>query len=124
MYKRQIILFIVVGDVAQIPWINKMLSTMIVGNEVAGGILISQIVSNVPAAILIARFTSNGNALLLGVNIGGLGTLIASMASMISLDFYSKSMAAEQKKYMVTFLGYNAFFLGCMVILRLVLQWI
>ena len=87
-----IILFIVVGDVAQIPWINKILSTMIVGNEVAGGILISQIVSNVPAAILIARFTSNGNALLLGVNIGGLGTLIASMASMISLDYYEKSI--------------------------------
>ena len=116
-----IILFIVVGDVAQIPWINKMLSTMIVGNEVAGGILISQIVSNVPAAILIARFTSNGNALLLGVNIGGLGTLIASMASMISLDYYEKSIFADKKAYILSFTKYNILFLLIEIVLVLLL---
>lgn len=116
-----IILFIVVGDVAQIPWINKILSTMIVGNEVAGGILISQIVSNVPAAILIARFTSNGNALLLGVNIGGLGTLIASMASMISLDYYEKSIFADKKAYILSFTKYNILFLLIEIVLVLLL---
>lgn len=119
-----ILLFVIVGNIAAVPVIESWLGTIVAKHEFVCGVFVSQIISNVPAAILLSKFTSNGMDLMLGVNVGGLGTPIASMASMISLDFYSKSMAAEQKKYMITFLGYNAFFLGCMVILRLVLQWI
>ena len=50
----------------------------------------SQIISNVPAASLLSKFTENGNALLAGVNVAGLGTLIASMASLISYKYVVK----------------------------------
>lgn len=75
------------------------------------GILVSQVVSNVPAAILLSKFTQNSTALLIGVNIGGLGTLIASMASMISLEYYKKTSAANSKKYIACFTKYNLIFL-------------
>lgn len=104
-------LFILVGDIAQIPWINSFLSHIISGREIGGGILVSQIVSNVPAAILLSKFTQNSTALLIGVNIGGLGTLIASMASMISLEYYKKTSAANSKKYIASFTKYNLIFL-------------
>jgi Na+/H+ antiporter NhaD/arsenite permease-like protein len=104
-------LFILVGDIAQIPWINSFLSHIISGREIGGGILVSQIVSNVPAAILLSKFTQNSTALLIGVNIGGLGTLIASMASMISLEYYKKNSAANSKNYIACFTKYNLIFL-------------
>ena len=104
-------LFILVGDIAQIPWINSFLSHIISGREIGGGILVSQIVSNVPAAILLSKFTQNSTALLIGVNIGGLGTLIASMASMISLEYYKKTSVANSKKYIACFTKYNLIFL-------------
>ena len=104
-------LFILVGDIAQIPWINSFLSHIISGREIGGGILVSQIVSNVPAAILLSKFTQNSTALLIGVNIGGLGTLIASMASMISLEYYKKTSAANSKNYIACFTKYNLIFL-------------
>ncbi len=119
-----IVLFVLVGNIAALPAIERWLGIIVAKHEFVCGVLLSQIISNVPAAILLSKFTSNGMDLMLGVNVGGLGTPIASMASMISLDFYSKSMAAEQKKYMVTFLEYNGLFLGCMFLLRLLLQWI
>lgn len=111
-----IFLFIVVGDIAQIPWINNFLSHIISGREIGGGILISQIVSNVPAAILLSKFTQNGTSLLVGVNIGGLGTLIASMASMISLEYYKKSAVANPRKYIWCFTKYNLIFLALEIV--------
>ncbi len=97
-------LFILVGDIAQISWINSLLSHIISGREIGGGILVSQIVSNVPAAILLSKFTQNSTALFNRVNIGGLGTLIASMASMISLEYYKKpALQIQKKKYIACF---------------------
>jgi Na+/H+ antiporter NhaD/arsenite permease-like protein len=75
-------------------------------------ILISQIISNVPASILLAEFTTNWEPLLLGVNIGGLGTIIASMASVISYKLYIQNDPNDGKKYLLKFSIYNFLFLA------------
>lgn len=72
------------------------------------GILASQFISNVPAAMLMAAFTEQRKALLLGVNIGGLGTLIASMASVISYKLFAEAHPAQIRQYLLLFLYYNA----------------
>lgn len=70
------------------PAVSDLLHKLIRGRELGAGILLSQCISNVPAAILLSGFTDKVTPLLYGVNIGGLGTLIASLASLISYRFY------------------------------------
>ena len=65
--------------------------------------LVSQCISNVPAAVMLAGFTDQARALLLGVNIGGMGTPIASLASLISYQFYSKSHLSVNRYYLAVF---------------------
>ncbi len=99
-------------------FINSMLSTP--AKTYLTSIITSQVISNVPAALLLSGFTTNGDMLLLGVNVGGLGTLIASMASVISFKLYSSSEQAQTpqgKKYFGVFTIYNLILL---VILGLV----
>ena len=89
-------------------FINSMLSTPL--KTYITGIITSQVISNVPAALLLSGFTTNGDMLLLGVNVGGLGTLIASMASVISFKLYSSSEEGRSpagKKYFGVFTVYN-----------------
>ena len=102
-------------------FINSMLSTQL--STYITGIAASQIISNVPAALLLSGFTQNGNMLLLAVNVGGLGTLIASMASVISFKLYSASEEGKSHSggnYFGTFTFYNVvllIFLGILVYL-------
>ena len=93
-------------------FINTMLSTPFKSYITA--ILSSQVISNVPAALLLSEFTENGDMILLGVNVGGLGTLIASMASVISFKLYnnsSEAKTAQGKKYFGIFTLYNVILL-------------
>lgn len=85
-----VFLFVFIGNLGRIEAVNNYLEGIVNGNEVIAGVLCSQVISNVPAAILLSRFTDNVKQLLIGVNIGGLGTLIASMASLISFKFIQK----------------------------------
>jgi len=103
--------FIFVGNLGTIESVKTVLSQILSGRELLLGILTSQLVSNVPAAIMLSGFTENAKQLLLGVNIGGLGTLIASLASLISFRIYAKSSGARIGKYFWTFTGYNIFIL-------------
>lgn len=121
LLKKFVILFIIVGNVAAIPVIKEYLSTLVSGHEFWCGVLISQVVSNVPGAILLSGFTTNGLQLLLGVNVGGLGTLIASMASMISLDYYGKSKGHDNKRYIGVFTLANVLCLIAMIALYLII---
>ena len=82
--------FILIGNLGRIDVIRNSLSAIVGGHEVATAVLSSQVISNVPAAMLLSPFTENGRALIVGVNLGGLGTLIASMASLITYKFYAK----------------------------------
>ena len=84
---------------------------MIAGRELSAGILLSQVISNVPAAMLLSGFTEAYEPLLLGVNIGGLGTLIASMASVISYKMYAVRQGARPGRYLALFTAINVAFL-------------
>lgn len=99
--------FIFVGNVGRIGFISDWIASAMTGREVLLSALLSQAMSNVPAALLLSGFTENYAALLKGVNIGGLGTIIASMASLISYKLYAARPDADKTRYMLTFTVYN-----------------
>lgn len=106
-----VFLFIFIGNLGNIPSVSEWLSNTVNGNEVITGVLASQVFSNVPAAILLSGFTQNAGSLLTGVNLGGLGTLIASMASLISFKFIQKEKTSTSK-YLLVFTAINIVFLA------------
>lgn len=113
--------FIFIGNMKQISLVHELISKLLVHHEVLMGIGASQIISNVPAAILLSGFTDDYSALLIGVNLGGLGTLIASLASLISFKFYTNSNGSDTKRFLGIFTLYNAIFLGVLFVLSLIL---
>ncbi len=114
--------FIFIGNVKAIPELSSMLGGIIKGNELWAGILASQVISNVPAAILLSGFSENIKMLLWGVDIGGLGTLIASLASLISYKIYIKSENSNGKKYFVQFTVVNVVYLAALGVIALVVS--
>ena len=95
--------FVFAGNLARIEAVSRLLRGMLEGREYLVSLLASQVISNVPAALLLSGFTSDAQALLLGVNIGGLGTPIASLASLISLKLYAHSEHAHTGRYLLVF---------------------
>ena len=95
--------FIFAGNLARIDAVSALLRRLLAGREYPVTLLTSQIISNVPAALLLSGFTDQSRALLLGVNIGGLGTPIASLASLISMKLYSHSDHAHTGRYLLEF---------------------
>ena len=95
--------FIFAGNLARIDAVSALLRRLLAGREYPVTLLTSQIISNVPAALLLSGFTDQSRALLLGVNIGGLGTPIASLASLISMKLYSHSDHAHTGRYLMEF---------------------
>ena len=116
-----IFLFVFIGNLGNISQINGWLSSVVNGNEVPVGVLASQVFSNVPATILLSGFTNNATDLMIGVNIGGLGTLIASMASLISFKFIQKENVSIAK-YFGLFTLFKVLFLAAHIILWLVIK--
>lgn len=108
--------FVFVGNIARIEAVREFFSEVLAEREVIISVLLSQVISNVPAAVMLSEFTENGKALLLGVNIGGLGTIIASLASLISFQYYRSSEGARSGKYMLVFSAVN---IGLLAILML-----
>ena len=101
--------FIFIGNISHTSlalYLKQSLLGTAAGTYVAG-VLASQFISNVPAAMLLAGLTREADALLLGVNIGGLGTLIASMASVISYKLFVAEHPYQAGTYLRTFLYYN-----------------
>lgn len=99
--------FVFVGNIARISAVSEFLSSVLTGRELLVGAVLSQGISNVPAAVMLAGFTRNGAPLLLGVNIGGLGTIIASLASLISFQLYRNARGARSGRYMAVFSAVN-----------------
>lgn len=114
--------FVFIGNMKQIDAINQWILDIITGNERMIGIFASQIISNVPAAMLLSGFTNDFKELLYGVNIGGLGTLIASMASLISYRFYGKAYPKRKKAYFKQFTVYNVVFLAVLYGFTMILK--
>ncbi len=103
--------FIFIGNLKRIPAVDELLTQLVSGRELWAGILTSQVISNVPAAILLADFSREIPALLTGVNLGGLGTLIASLASLISFQLFARAFPQKKGAYFRTFTLYNVGFL-------------
>ena len=114
--------FIFIGNMKQIEAINQWIMDIITGNELVIGVLSSQVISNVPAAMLLSGFTTDFKELLYGVNIGGLGTLIASMASLISYRFYGKAYPEHKKAYFKQFTIYNIVLLVIILGITMILK--
>ncbi len=102
-----IALFILIGNLQNIPFFNSLFSQWIIGNEVIWGVLVSQVISNVPAAILLSGFSTNYEAIIVGINIGGLGTLIASMANLISYKILAREFNDFKSRYLIVFTVLN-----------------
>lgn len=115
-----IVLFVIIGFLKDIEAVRNFLGGLVAGNEVIVSVVTSQVISNVPAAVLLSAFTNDYRGLLVGTNIGGLGTLIASMASLITYRLYKKQLTGKGTgRYMAVFTGINLLFLGVMLLLRL-----
>ena len=103
--------FIFAGNLARIDAVYSLLQRLLSGREYITSLLASQVISNVPSALLLSGFTTNAKALLLGVNIGGLGTPIASLASLIGMKLYSHSEHAHLGKFLIEFAAINVLLL-------------
>lgn len=104
-------LFVLIGNIGRIPVFRDFLMRMTEGREIAVSVAASQIMSNVPAAILLSGFTNRIEGLIVGTNLGGLGTMIASMASLISFK-YIAAAGERRGRYFLLFTAANLVFLA------------
>jgi len=111
-----VLFFIFVGNIEQLPIVKSTLSYFLTYSVFGTSILSSQVISNVPAAMMISLFTGDARSVLLGVNIGGIGTPIASLASLISFRLYAKSNSSTSAKYLGVFTVYNIVILILLII--------
>ena len=108
--------FIFVGNLGNIESVKSFVAELLSGRELLISALLSQVISNVPAAAMLAGFTENAKELLRGVNIGGLGTPVASLASLISFRYYCAGTDVKKGRYMLMFLAVNIVMLAIMLV--------
>lgn len=113
--------FIFAGNMSEIGVVRELLSSLLDKSTLVFSALSCQLISNVPSAILLSQFTDNYKELLYGVNIGGTGTLIASLASLITFAEYSRTDVGSKLKYLGIFTLLNVIFLGALLALCLIL---
>ena len=113
--------FVFIGNLKRVPALNDLLVALVQGRELPAGILASQVISNVPAAVLLAGFTEDHATLLTAVNLGGLGTLIASLASLISFKFFAGAYPRRKGAFLGRFTLWNLGFLLILTALAAVL---
>ena len=114
--------FVFSGNMARIDVVRQLFSMLLEKSTLLFSVLSCQVISNVPSAILLSQFTDNYKQLLLGVNIGGVGTLIASLASLITFREYTNHAPGKSKSYILLFSAFNFAFLiiltGVMMLLK------
>lgn len=108
--------FVFSGNMSRISAVRDLLSKLLAKNTLLVSVLSCQCISNVPSAILLSGFTGNYKALLLGVNIGGTGTPVASLASLITLKEYTSRYPENAGKYLAMFSAFNFAFLIALTI--------
>ena len=109
--------FIFAGNMARIPAVSTLMSGLLEKNTLVFSVLSCQVISNVPSAILLSQFTADYPALLLGVNIGGAGTLIASLASLITFREYCAHNPGKAGSYIAKFSAFNFGFAAVLTLL-------
>lgn len=107
--------FIFIGNLGRMESVRNTLEQLVQGKELLTSIVASQVISNVPAAILLSEFTSDYKNLMIGVNLGGLGTLVASLASLISYKYFAHEYNNKKGGYILVFTAYNLIFLGILI---------
>ena len=107
--------FIFTGNMGKLEIVRSLLESVLKSHEFAVGIVTSQFISNVPATLMLSGFAKNYRQLLIGVNVGGLGTLIASMASLISYKAYVKEYRQGGGEFIKIFTLFNVVFLIALV---------
>ena len=114
--------FVFSGNMARIGVVQEFFSALLERSTLLFSVISCQFISNVPSAILLSQFTENYADLLVGVNIGGVGTLIASLASLITFREYAKDNPGKTWKYVLQFSAFNFGFLfiltACMMFLK------
>ncbi len=113
--------FVFIGNMGRMLAFRDFLQGIIGGREVMTSVIASQVISNVPAALLLSGFTEDVQALIVGTNLGGLGTLIASMASLISYKQVAGEIPEEKKRYFGWFTVANIAFLAILLVLNIIL---
>ena len=113
--------FVFIGNLGRVEAFSDWLRQIIAGREVLVAVLASQVTSNVPAALLLSGFTQDVQALIIGTNLGGLGTLIASMASLISYRQIAREEPAGKGRYFALFTLSNLLFLAVLLALWAIL---
>lgn len=104
--------FIFVGNIRNIGAVSQFVTNLTDGREMLASAAVSQVISNVPAAVMLSGFTENSRALVLGTNIGGLGTIVASLASLISFRVYLETDEAKPLRYLGVFTLVNVLLLA------------
>ena len=113
--------FVFSGNMARIEVVRKLFSFLLEKSTLLFSVASCQVISNVPSAILLSQFTDNYRDLLLGVNIGGVGTLIASLASLITFREYTKQNKGKTRYYILLFSAFNFAFLIVLALFELLL---
>ena len=116
--------FVFAGNMARIDAVRKLFSMLLEKSTLLFSVVSCQVISNVPSAILLSQFTQNYRDLLLGVNIGGVGTLISSLASLITFREYTKRNPQKTGYYMLLFSAFNFAFLIILVLFVLLGNWL
>ena len=102
--------FIFAGNMSRMEIVQNILSSLLEKSTLVFSVLCCQVMSNVPTAVLLSHFTENYRELLMGVNIGGAGTMIASLASLITYREYTSHNPKEKTRYLLLFTAINVFF--------------
>ena len=113
--------FIFAGNMARIDIVQTTLSSLLEKNVLLFSTLSCQFISNVPSAILLSSFTEKWQPLLIGVNIGGVGTLISSLASLITFREYTGKFPGHTKSYLAIFSAFSFAFLAILLIFNLLI---
>jgi len=114
--------FIFAGNMARIEPVREMISALLAKNTLLFSVISCQFISNVPSAVLLSNFTTDYPSLLIGVNIGGVGTLIASLASLITFREYTKEQSGRTASYILKFSALNFSFLFILTTLELLIR--
>ena len=114
--------FIFTHNISNFTSIKTLLENLVDKKEFLISLITSQFISNVPSALLLEPFSKNLSELLLGVNIGGLGTLVASLASLISFKIYSKEKSLSSKNFFITFTLLNLIFIFILLLSYFILE--
>ena len=113
--------FIFAGNMARIDVVRAFFSALLDKSTLLFSVISCQCISNVPSAILLSQFTENYRELLVGVNIGGVGTLIASLASLITFREYTANNPGKTAKYILEFSAFN---FGFLIVLTAVMYFV